>query len=662
MHTRLTPHQRSNGRTAHATRPPRRASALIALATSLLALGMTSAALAGTYVIDQCPSAPEPNGDAGPWVVVGTPQSSKAACGAGAGDWVGPRASSLAAGSSEGVQVSVPSASTITIREAKVWWSVPRRMSGADDFAVAYANGALIGESATPAGWYGGPDVLVLPASTTALTLDDHCSNDDGGQPCVFGGSENPDLQLYGAELTLADSAAPGGRATGGGLAGAGTLSGTQSLSYAAEDSDSGVRLVQLLIDGRVLATTDYLAHCPYTGFQACPGSESDTIGWNTASVVDGQHTVQVVVQNAAQNTSTIYDGTISTENAPANTSAPTIDTTGQPVVGEALPTQPGTWSIPTGAGGLTVTYQWQRCDAAGHGCQTIPGAQSFSYTPTYSDVGDTLRVGVDAADNDGTSSATSDASGVVLASPDTLGPAPAPAPAPETGTSANPYTPSAPPITAVGAPNATIAEQAAFMHLGVSHVISRSFARRAFRIGGRLTDRQGSPIAAATIEVMQQIAGARAPTMLERARTSPSGAFAVDVPPGPSRRIDLAYEPNDGDPTRAATTSVVESVAAGVKLSISPRATGTRGTITLRGRVSGPIPRQGAIVELLVHYLGRWEPFRDPRTNTRGAFRVSYRFQGARGRFPFRAQIPGGQAGLPYAGGYSNSVSVSTR
>ena len=105
-----------------------------------------------------------------------------------------------------------------------------------------------------------------------------------------------------------------------------------------------------------------------------------------------------------------------------------------------------------------------------------------------------------------------------------------------------------------------------------------------------------------------------------------------------------------------------MESVDAGVQMRISPRATRATGTIQISGQVDGPIPREGVLVELLVHYRGAWVPFRAPRTNSSGRFRTAYQFQGATGRFPFRAEIPGGQVGFPYAGGYSAPVTVASR
>src|SRR5664279_5341116 len=98
-------------------------------------------------------------------------------------------------------------------------------------------------------------------------------------------------------------------------------MAGIESLSYNAAEGSSGVRLVQLRVDGNVVAQKDYVASCPYTNFLACPPSVSDTISWNTASVADGDHSLSLIVASAAQNTSVIYDGTVHIHNAAGTTS-----------------------------------------------------------------------------------------------------------------------------------------------------------------------------------------------------------------------------------------------------------------------------------------------------------------------------------------------------
>jgi hypothetical protein len=160
---------------------------------------------------------------------------------------------------------------------------------------------------------------------------------------------------------------------------------------------------------------------------------------------------------------------------------------------------------------------------------------------------------------------------------------------------------------------------------------------------------------------VLQQIAGTTTLTLIRHARTTANGDFAVGVPAGPSRLIDVAYRAFSTDIIYAAQAQIEESVSAGVQLNITSHRTGSEGTITLTGTVQGPVPPRGTIVDLLVHYRGRWEPFRTPRTNAHGRFRVVYQFEGGIGRFPFRAEVPAGQTGFPFAGGYSSTVNIST-
>jgi hypothetical protein len=550
----MTGHSRSNVlMRKHAAGQLCAALVSIVLIGSVAMLATASAAHAGTYVINNCPSAPTPNGDPGPWVIFGSPQSSKASCGSGAGDWIGPRGGSMSPGTSDGVRVTVPAGSGITIREAKVWWYVPQQSSGASTFALAGTNGGIVGESGTPLERRGKPDVFALASSTTSFTLEDYCSNDDAGQGCAFGGGENPNLQLFGSQLTLTDSRLPSGSVTGGGLAGTGALSGIQSIAYSAEDADSGVRLVGLLIDGHPAAQNDYLAQCAYANFAACPASESGSIGWNTATVPDGQHSLELIVQDAAQNTRTIYAGTITTANAPADTSTPAM-------------LAPG------------------------------PGA---AVTAPFASGG-------------------------------------------------------------AGAPNGTGATQNATIRLVVASSISRPFVHSALKLTGRLLDSQGHPIGDATLDVIQRARDGASAGTISHAHTRADGSFTATVPTGPSRMIVLAYRAFT-DAGYGAQANIRESVAAGVQLRIAPRRTTPNGTIILTGKVQGPIPPEGALVDLLVHYRRHWEPFRTTRTDRDGHFKVVYQFEGAVGRFPFRAEVPQGQARFPYGNGYSNVIDVAT-
>jgi hypothetical protein len=219
----------------------------------------------------------------------------------------------------------------------------------------------------------------------------------------------------------------------------------------------------------------------------------------------------------------------------------------------------------------------------------------------------------------------------------------------------------SSPAATRVAVPNGTTASRTARLALGVKRRITRAYARRALRVTGRLLDGRGHPIAGATLDVLQQIGGSPTLAVIGHAKSRANGTFAAAVPGGPTRTIEIAYRAFSTDASYAAAAKIVEAVDAGVKLSVSPYRTGSEGTITLSGQVLGPVPAQGVAVELLVHYRGRWEPFRVPQTDSRGRFEVVYQFQGGIGRFPFRASVLGGQTGFPFAHGESRAVDVTT-
>lgn len=179
--------------------------------------------------------------------------------------------------------------------------------------------------------------------------------------------------------------------------------------------------------------------------------------------------------------------------------------------------------------------------------------------------------------------------------------------------------------------------------------------------MSGRLLNAQGKPIGDAALELLQKVSGAHSWRVIGHARTSASGTFATMVAGGPSRTLQVAYRAFSTDAGYAAAARITETVRAGVQLHVSTPSTGSEGTITLTGRVLGAVPRQGVSVNLLVHYRGRWEPFRTPRTDAAGRFTVVYQFEGAVGRFPFRAEVPPSQADFAFGRGLSEVVDVDT-
>ena len=66
---------------------------------------------------------------------------------------------------------------------------------------------------------------------------------------------------------------------------------------------------------------------------------------------------------------------------------------------------RPATW---TGPGTITKAFFWQRCNTAGEGCFTIPGATGAAYRLTAADVDTRIRVVETAANEGGASQAVS--------------------------------------------------------------------------------------------------------------------------------------------------------------------------------------------------------------------------------------------------------------
>lgn len=509
------------------------------------------------------------------------------------------------------------------------------------------------------------------PAPVSSIAMNTSCDGQFGSCPA---GAQIAHMDISSAQIVLSDSTTPAVvSGLSGGLVASAPARGVAEASFDATDSGPGVYSGQLVVDGEAQPavvlnsnngwckdmgqTTDGTRSFAHP--EPCPQSTSGTVSLDTTRFADGAHTLKLLVDDASGNATTAFNGTLTTDNAPSDSSPPAIITPSQVFTGTVLSGQPGSWSAPSGAGTVTYGYQWEDCDTQGTNCQAIPGAQSPAYTVAPSDVGHTLRVAITATDKDGAASAPSSPTSTVLAEQSSLGALPGP------GTSI-PSTVSGASTTALevgqGSANGTLATETAILRLGVPYGITRPFAHRAVTIAGRLLNAVGSPVEGAWLDVLQQIAGTSAMHTIGRVRTRFDGTFTARVTAGPSRLIEIGYRAFSGDHAYAAQASIHESVSAGVQLRITPRYTSTTGTIYLSGIVYGPLPTHGVIVDLLVHYRHHWVPFRTPRTNRHGRFRVPYQFQGSHGHFPFRAEVISGQANFPYSNGYSPIISVSTR
>jgi hypothetical protein len=94
----------------------------------------------------------------------------------------------------------------------------------------------------------------------------------------------------------------------------------------------------------------------------------------------------------------------------PASVIAPSLAGVAQ--FGQTLSASLGAWS---GAGPMTITVEWLRCDGAGDGCLVVAGASDASFQLGAEDVGRTIRVRVTVENPAGSTSALSAASATVL-------------------------------------------------------------------------------------------------------------------------------------------------------------------------------------------------------------------------------------------------------
>jgi hypothetical protein len=449
---------------------------------------------------------------------------------------------------------------TVTSPHGQAWLATPSASYDAADVIANCQYNLACGQDGT----FTGAFPITHPGGSNLYAVAVCVGPHEGATSCPASGGIDAGVYVTSAAIALANPATPAASGFAGPLLST-NAHGTQELTFLATDpGGAGVYLVVVQVDGKTVysGTPDSNeGRCVSLGesggtlmfdhSQPCRTSESVDLPINTATLANGEHTLKVTVEDAAQNASVVYDGPITTQQPSDN----------------SLGALPGPGSSAAGAG---------------------------------------LNTGL-------------------------------------------------------GQPNGTAASEGAQLHLGQRSRVTHSYAKRALRISGRLVNAQGQPIGTATLDVLQQTPGSPSLELIGHAKTSATGTFVASAPPGPSRTIEVAYRAISRDGAYAATARIAESVQAGVQLSISPRRTSAEGTITLTGRVLGPIPPQGVSVDLLVHYRRHWEPFRTPRTDAAGRFTVVYQFEGARGRFPFRAEVPPSQADFSFGRGLSEVVYVAT-
>jgi len=153
-------------------------------------------------------------------------------------------------------------------------------------------------------------------------------------------------------------------------------------------------------------------------GGGGCIGIPQATAKSRTLTSDDVGHTLRVrVTANNSGGLSTVISGpspvVASRGTAPANRATPVLSGTAQQ--GARLSLSTGSW---TGTQPITYSYRWVRCDASVSGCRPIDGATGSTYVLARADVGHRLFGVVTARNSAGSSSASSNATPVIIGAP----------------------------------------------------------------------------------------------------------------------------------------------------------------------------------------------------------------------------------------------------
>jgi len=459
-------------------------------------------------------------------------------------------------------------------------------------------------------------------------------------------------VKLHWADITLRNLGLPSASGPSGPLVSGNVLSGGEDVAFTASETGSGIYAAHFIVDGRDRGaqpldsnggrcidhgqTTDGTRGFLYAS--PCRTSVNASLRFDTTTVADGVHSLQITVEDAAGDTATVYTGRMTVRNAPSPEPWPARPPVigGTPRAGEPLQASTGVWS----GTGLSFAFQWQHCAADGSACTSIPGATDSRFTPSVAEVGRALRVLVTATNGSGSDTAASAPTGPLAAA----------------GASAISVVPGPRgPVNGSGA-----SDRARLERVRTSSTIVVSFGRDV-RIRGRLLDVDGHPISRARLVVSSRLVGQGQWSQIGSVTTSPDGGYRFSVRPGPSRLVRIGYRSHMGDSWFSAMSDTSESVRAAARLRTSPHHVINGQRVVFAGHLlGGHIPQQGKQVEIQALVGRRWRDVVGATATRNGDFHASYRFTRTviRISYMFRAVIRQ-ESGYPYVAGVSNLARV---
>jgi hypothetical protein len=157
-------------------------------------------------------------------------------------------------------------------------------------------------------------------SGVTQIRFDAFCGGVPGSTcPATGAGTRSAEIDVFAADILLADGTAPAVSGASGPLLAGAPLTGAQSVSFKATDAGSGVHRGSLVVDGQVATDTVLDAAggaCADLGVaadgrpsflntQPCPPAVNGVLTLNTDLLAPGTHDLTVRVADAAGNQST---------------------------------------------------------------------------------------------------------------------------------------------------------------------------------------------------------------------------------------------------------------------------------------------------------------------------------------------------------------------
>ena len=169
-------------------------------------------------------------------------------------------------------------------------------------------------------------------SGVTQIQWSASCGGGPGGEcPASGSGTLSSQYDVYAADVDLVDDTPPSVSDVSGPLVAGGTLSGEQSISFDASDAQSGVYSGSLVVDGQTVVsqildsnggacrslelTSD--GQRSFEHAQPCESTLSASLTLNTNQFAPGEHSLELIVEDAAGNQTIAYEGTITTSGPP---------------------------------------------------------------------------------------------------------------------------------------------------------------------------------------------------------------------------------------------------------------------------------------------------------------------------------------------------------